>query len=392
MTPKKLPNSKSGQHSNEINIDDVCSIQFFIDVMSAVKVARRVHINWAVNASVDRHYSLISQFLSTLDSTNPEREKKQGISQKKLESKWSCFICGNAWMLSCICDVICIATMRPSFNFDWKFCARFYFYTFATSIPSRRESISFCVLYIIFLSLFFCRPSFSSLVGNRHDDNKFNVQTVFVWCHKNTFDLGWHTLWMNYMLNHTAEVWTRKKWLGFFLFTSVFVLCLLVCWLQSNSTLSHARAVGSFRFFFNYSSSPIIINWDRVLVRVREKSARCIITSWKDILQLRWTLDNSIFELIPLNTNDQHSHHKQNKLDERVHNWQVTQRKTRASESGDEGGGGECEWEWTNQHDHFTFGYSKCLRWYRNVCGLVHKSIWCRYVLFMSLACWKYSV
>lgn len=71
---------------------------------------------------------------------------------------------------------------------------------------------------------------------------------------------------------------------------------------------------------------------------MREKSARCIITSWKDILQLRWTLDNSIFELIPLNTNDQHSHHKQNKLDERVHNWQVTQRKTRASESGDEGG------------------------------------------------------
>lgn len=83
MTPKKLPNSKSGQHSNEINIDDVCSIQFFIDVMSAVEVARRVHINWAVNASVDRHYSLISQFLSTLDSTNPEREKKQGIFRKK---------------------------------------------------------------------------------------------------------------------------------------------------------------------------------------------------------------------------------------------------------------------------------------------------------------------
>lgn len=54
------------------------------------------------------------------DNNNNKERRKKNVN---IQIKSSCFICGCALNACCICDVICIATMRPSFNFDWKLCA-----------------------------------------------------------------------------------------------------------------------------------------------------------------------------------------------------------------------------------------------------------------------------
>lgn len=105
-----------------------------------------------------------------------------------------------------------------------------------------KERIYFilCMLHILHTLFFFFFISFalfavrwSRLVGNWHDDNKSNGKWLFccvcvcvlfyssfsVCVIKIQFTwVVWYTLWMNYMLNHIAEVRTSKQkvWLRFY--------------------------------------------------------------------------------------------------------------------------------------------------------------------------------
>lgn len=115
----------------------------------------------------------------------------------------SCFICGNAWMLTAyVCDVICIATMRPSFNFELKvlYFERAILFDFNyTSISSQGENL-FHVVYASH-SYFFCAlfaVHWLRLVGNWNGKwlffIVFGVIKILLTC-----DVR-NTLWMNYLI------------------------------------------------------------------------------------------------------------------------------------------------------------------------------------------------